>query len=50
VDSVLSMDYVGSGKTTILEAAFLQVFERSRGNPATKVVYIAPVKALLQER
>ncbi|TMW68316.1 hypothetical protein Poli38472_005784 [Pythium oligandrum] len=40
----------GSGKTSVFEAAFLQMHERSRGDAKVKAVYIAPVKALLQER
>jgi activating signal cointegrator complex subunit 3 len=37
----------GSGKTIAAEIAMLRVF---RTNPKAKVVYIAPLKALVRER
>ena len=37
----------GSGKTIVAELAMFRVF---RGKPRAKVVYIAPLKALVRER
>lgn len=43
------LSVIGSGKTAVLEAAFLRQFTIAR-SARPKVVYLAPTKALLHER
>lgn len=45
--NVLLGSPTGSGKTIVAEIAMLRAFNK---NPTTKVVYIAPLKALVKER
>ncbi|DAZ99229.1 TPA: LOW QUALITY PROTEIN: hypothetical protein N0F65_008096, partial [Lagenidium giganteum] len=40
----------GSGKTAVIEAAFLQFYDDSQQKMQARVVYLAPTKSLLQER
>jgi len=46
-NAVLFYTHKGSGKTIVAELAMLAVF---RDYPSGKVVYIAPLKALVSER